>query len=182
MKIARLDHLVLTVADVAKTCDFYTTVLGMDVVQFGKGRIALRFGQQKINLHPADNIPGLVADKPTCGSGDLCFITETPIAEIVVHLRPRPARRRDRHHHLGLYPRPGPKPGRDFELLIDLHSEATGAGFLARRRQPNYWNSSDRHRLRFPFALGLLDRRGSRGTRRVAAFWRRAALSTFPSV
>lgn len=86
MKIARLDHLVLTVADVAKTCDFYTTVLGMDVVQFGKGRIALRFGQQKINLHPADNIPGLVADKPTCGSGDLCFITDTPIAEVVSHL------------------------------------------------------------------------------------------------
>jgi catechol 2,3-dioxygenase-like lactoylglutathione lyase family enzyme len=86
MQIARLDHLVLTVADIAKTCDFYTKVLGMEVVQFGEGRTALRFGQQKINLHPADNIPGLVADKPTRGSGDLCFITETPIGEVVAHL------------------------------------------------------------------------------------------------
>ena len=73
MQIARLDHLVLTVADIGRTCDFYTRVLGMEVVTFGEGRTALRFGQQKINLHPADNIPGLVADRPTAGSGDLCF-------------------------------------------------------------------------------------------------------------
>jgi catechol 2,3-dioxygenase-like lactoylglutathione lyase family enzyme len=86
MKIARLDHLVLTVADIERTCAFYTRVLGMEVVAFGEGRTALRFGQQKINLHPADDIPGLVADHPTPGSGDLCFITETPIAEVVAHL------------------------------------------------------------------------------------------------
>ena len=71
MNIARLDHLVLTVADIARACEFYTRVLGMEVVNFGEGRTALRFGQQKINLHPADNIPGLVADRPTPGSGDL---------------------------------------------------------------------------------------------------------------
>jgi len=86
MKIARLDHLVLTVADLERTCAFYTRVLGMEVVTFGEGRTALRFGQQKINLHPADNIPGLVAGRPTAGSGDLCFITETPVAEVVAHL------------------------------------------------------------------------------------------------
>ena len=86
MNIARLDHLVLTVADIERTCAFYTKVLGMAVVRFGEGRTALRFGQQKINLHPADNIPGLVADRPTPGSGDLCFITETPIARVVEHL------------------------------------------------------------------------------------------------
>ena len=87
MKIARLDHLVLTVADIDRTCAFYTKVLGMVIVTFGEGRTALRFGQQKINLHPADNIPGLVADNPTAGSGDLCFITETPLAEVVAHLQ-----------------------------------------------------------------------------------------------
>src|ERR1051325_11325871 len=84
--IARLDHHVLTVADIARTGEFYTRVMGMEVVNFGEGRTALRFGQQKINLHPADNIPGLVADTPTPGSGDLCFITEVPIAEVVRHL------------------------------------------------------------------------------------------------
>ena len=52
MQIERLDHLVLTVADIARTCEFYTRVLGMEVVTFGEGRTALRFGQQKINLHP----------------------------------------------------------------------------------------------------------------------------------
>ena len=86
MQIARLDHLVLTVADIAITCDFYTRVLGMEVATFGEGRTALRFGQQKINLHPVDNIPGLVADKPTPGSGDLCFITKVPLAEVAAHL------------------------------------------------------------------------------------------------
>ena len=87
MNIDHLDHLVLTVADIGRTCDFYTRVLGMEAVTFGDGRTALRFGRQKINLHPADNIPGLVADKPTPGSGDLCFITETPLAEVIEHLQ-----------------------------------------------------------------------------------------------
>jgi catechol 2,3-dioxygenase-like lactoylglutathione lyase family enzyme len=86
MNIARLDHLVLTVADIERTCAFYVRVLGMEVVSFGEGRTALRFGQQKINLHAADAIPGLVADRPTPGSGDLCFITEVPVTEVVAHL------------------------------------------------------------------------------------------------
>jgi catechol 2,3-dioxygenase-like lactoylglutathione lyase family enzyme len=86
MQIERLDHLVLTVADIERTCEFYTRVLGMEVVRFGEGRTALRFGQQKINLHPADNIPGLVANSPTPGSADLCFITAVPISEVTAHL------------------------------------------------------------------------------------------------
>ena len=86
MQIERLDHLVLTVADIPRTCDFYKLVLGMEVITFGEGRTALRFGEQKINLHPADNVPGLVADKPTAGSGDLCFITKVPLAEVITHL------------------------------------------------------------------------------------------------
>jgi catechol 2,3-dioxygenase-like lactoylglutathione lyase family enzyme len=86
MQIERLDHLVLTVADIDHTCEFYTRVLGMEVVRFGEGRTALRFGRQKINLHPADGIPGLVAAKPTPGSGDLCFITPEPLVEVIAHL------------------------------------------------------------------------------------------------
>jgi catechol 2,3-dioxygenase-like lactoylglutathione lyase family enzyme len=86
MNIERLDHLVLTVADIDRTCEFYTRVLGMEVAHFGEARTALKFGQQKINLHPADRIPGLVADRPTPGSGDLCFITAVPLAEVAVHL------------------------------------------------------------------------------------------------
>lgn len=49
--IDRLDHLVLTVADIETTCDFYARVLNMEVIIFGNGRKALQFGKQKINLH-----------------------------------------------------------------------------------------------------------------------------------
>ena len=86
MHIERLDHLVLTVADIDRTCAFYTRVLGMEVVHFGEGRTALRFGRQKMNLHPADKVPRLVANKPTPGSADLCFITSVPLAEVTAHL------------------------------------------------------------------------------------------------
>lgn len=50
----QLDHLVLTVQDVEASVDFYERVLGMQGVTFGSGRRALVFGNQKINLHPAD--------------------------------------------------------------------------------------------------------------------------------
>lgn len=86
MQIDRLDHLVLTVADITRTCEFYVRVLGMERVEFGNGRTALKFGRQKINLHAAGQAPGLVAARPTPGSGDLCFITSEPLSEIVAHL------------------------------------------------------------------------------------------------
>jgi Glyoxalase/Bleomycin resistance protein/Dioxygenase superfamily len=51
--IDRIDHLVLTVADLDQTIDFYVRVLGMQPVTFGAGRRALRFGRHKLNLHQA---------------------------------------------------------------------------------------------------------------------------------
>jgi catechol 2,3-dioxygenase-like lactoylglutathione lyase family enzyme len=53
MHIDALDHLVLTVRDVAATCDWYRSVLGMEAITFGAERRALAFGSQKINLHKA---------------------------------------------------------------------------------------------------------------------------------
>ena len=87
MKIERLDHLVLTVADLTKTCEFYERILGMETVTFGAGRKALAFGQQKINLHQAGKEFEPKAVKPTPGSGDLCFIASTPLAEVIEHLK-----------------------------------------------------------------------------------------------
>jgi catechol 2,3-dioxygenase-like lactoylglutathione lyase family enzyme len=84
--INRLDHLVLTVRDIAATCDFYGRVLGMDKVEFAGGRVALAFGNQKINLHPAGNEYEPKADTPVPGSGDLCFIADTPIDDVIAHL------------------------------------------------------------------------------------------------
>jgi catechol 2,3-dioxygenase-like lactoylglutathione lyase family enzyme len=87
MNIDRLDHLVLTVASIEATIEFYTRVLGMTAVTFDRGRKALQFGRQKINLHEAGREFEPKALRPTPGSADLCFITETPMAQVVVHLQ-----------------------------------------------------------------------------------------------
>ena len=84
--IDRLDHLVLTVADIDVTCDFYARVLGMVRTTFAGGRTALSFGRQKINLHPAGNEYDPKASIPMPGSGDLCFIAATPIDDVIAHL------------------------------------------------------------------------------------------------
>lgn len=85
--IERLDHLVLTVENIEKSCDFYSKVLGMQVVTFGENRKALTFGKQKINLHEAGKEFEPKAYRPTKGSADLCFITELPLNEFVEHLK-----------------------------------------------------------------------------------------------
>lgn len=88
--VSSLDHLVLTVADVDRTVAFYRDVLGMVPEQFqpadGSTRCALKFGRQKINLHPASKPFNPKAEKPTPGSGDLCFLSETPLADWQTHL------------------------------------------------------------------------------------------------
>lgn len=86
MRIDSLDHLVLTVADVAASCAFYERVLGMEVVTFGQGRKALAFGMQKINLHQAGREFEPKAERPTPGSADLCFLTTVPLPEVQAHL------------------------------------------------------------------------------------------------
>jgi catechol 2,3-dioxygenase-like lactoylglutathione lyase family enzyme len=86
MRIEVLDHLVLTVADIGLTRDFYERVLGMEPVVFGEGRYALAFGAQKINLHEAGQEFEPKASVPTPGSADLCFLTNASVAEVVEHL------------------------------------------------------------------------------------------------
>jgi catechol 2,3-dioxygenase-like lactoylglutathione lyase family enzyme len=87
MKIDRLDHLVLTVLSIDATCDFYSRVLGMKIVTFGEGRKALQFGRQKINLHERGKEFEPKALHPTAGSGDLCFITQVPLPQVLDHIR-----------------------------------------------------------------------------------------------
>ena len=81
IKIARLDHLVLTVVDIDKTVEFYTKVLGMEKEIFKGSRIALKFGNQKINLHKLGNEFEPKAFNVKNGSADLCFIINTPLIE-----------------------------------------------------------------------------------------------------
>lgn len=71
-----LDHLVLTVRDLHATERFYVELLGMQAVQFGEGRRALRFGAQKINLHQQGQEIAPHATHPVAGSADLCLLVE----------------------------------------------------------------------------------------------------------
>jgi catechol 2,3-dioxygenase-like lactoylglutathione lyase family enzyme len=86
--VDHLDHLVLTVASIDATVAFYTSSLGMELITFGN-RKALRFGEQKINLHQAGNEFEPKAVRPTPGSADLCFITNAPLEQVISHLNAR---------------------------------------------------------------------------------------------
>ncbi len=87
MNISHIDHIVLTVRNIEATVDFYQAVLGMDVETFGAGRTALKFGTQKINLHQQGKEFEPKSETPTPGSGDLCFITDTPLDEAIRHVQ-----------------------------------------------------------------------------------------------
>lgn len=85
--IQYLDHLVLTVQSVDKTCRFYVNVLGMERIEFGDNRIALKFGNQKINLHEVGKEIKPNAAVPQPGSADLCFIIDLPIDAAIRKVR-----------------------------------------------------------------------------------------------
>ena len=77
MLIKGLDHLVLTVDSIERSVTFYTSALGMDHEVFAGSRTALTFGTQKINLHEAGREFEPKAERPTPGSGDLCFLVDS---------------------------------------------------------------------------------------------------------
>ena len=88
MKIERIDHLNITVADIDRSIAFYKKVLGMEAEMIGEGRAALLFGQQKIHL---DLASGPMAPKgPEAAEkrmpAHICFVTEAPVSEIAAHL------------------------------------------------------------------------------------------------
>ena len=89
-RLSSLDHLVLTVEDIPASVAFYTSVLGMRAEVFhpadGTTRTALRFGNQKINLHDASTPFAPHARVPTAGSGDLCFLSDVALSDWQSHL------------------------------------------------------------------------------------------------
>lgn len=93
IRITALDHLVINVADVGRSAQWYHRVLGMEVKVFDPGhgkvpRTSLAFGAQKINLRPHDADPAdwFTADRVAAGSDDLCFLTPAAPEEVVAHL------------------------------------------------------------------------------------------------
>jgi catechol 2,3-dioxygenase-like lactoylglutathione lyase family enzyme len=99
VKVHALDHLVINVADVARSAEWYQRILGMEVKTFDPGegktpRTSLVFGNQKINVRPkdADKVDWFTADHETAGSDDLCFLTSSTPDEVVAHLTAQGAR------------------------------------------------------------------------------------------
>lgn len=87
MQLTSLDHLVMTCRDIEATLYFYHHILGMEIETFLKGRKALHFGEQKINLHEYGKEFEPKAHCPKPGALDLCFITKDPIDEWIKHLK-----------------------------------------------------------------------------------------------
>jgi len=94
VKVSAIDHLVINVADVARSAQWYQKVLGMEIRVFDPGsgktpRTSLMFGNQKINVRPrdADKIEWFTADHEIAGSDDLCFLTSSTPDEVVAHLK-----------------------------------------------------------------------------------------------
>ncbi len=86
MEITAIDHIVLTVTNIAETIKFYESVLGMEAELFSDGRTSLKFGTQKINLHQYGQEFEPKAKHPLPGSEDLCFISETKIDIAMKHV------------------------------------------------------------------------------------------------
>jgi catechol 2,3-dioxygenase-like lactoylglutathione lyase family enzyme len=88
VQVTGLDHLVLTVADIEATVGFYER-LGMSREVFGEGRVALRFGGQKMNLLELGAEIAPHARDPTSGSADICLLIAEPIEQVEAELRSR---------------------------------------------------------------------------------------------
>jgi catechol 2,3-dioxygenase-like lactoylglutathione lyase family enzyme len=84
MKIERIDHLNLTVADIDRSVEFYRRVLGMKTESIGEGRAALYFGEQKIHLDAAGGRMAMSGEKRM--PAHICFVTTTPLDEVKAHL------------------------------------------------------------------------------------------------
>jgi catechol 2,3-dioxygenase-like lactoylglutathione lyase family enzyme len=128
VRIDRLDHLVLTVADIDATMEFYTGVLGMRAVTFGAGRMALAFGHSKINLHRAGQEFEPKTHRPTPGSADLCLIAAGRMA----HQRGNPLKRGDIRQASTAWSGPAPPLTVSGRVTVDMRIPA---GAIARLRR-----------------------------------------------
>jgi len=84
--LSNVDHIVLTTRDLERCLDFYVRVMGMKLERYGEGRIALRFGPHKLNVHPPGYEASIKASRPTPGSLDLCFLADRPLESVVARL------------------------------------------------------------------------------------------------
>jgi len=90
MQLKRIDHLVITAKDVEATIEFYTKVLNMQEITVKSKNIelkAVRFGDQRFHIHQVGKEHEPKALKATPGSADICLVTDTPIPDVLNHLK-----------------------------------------------------------------------------------------------
>jgi catechol 2,3-dioxygenase-like lactoylglutathione lyase family enzyme len=80
------DHIVLCVADVERTIEFYAKALGMQPREERPGKWSLHFGANKISLQDARTAPDIARDTVP-GSGNYCVLTDEPVVQIARTLR-----------------------------------------------------------------------------------------------
>ncbi len=85
MEVRRIDHLVLAVADVEASLEFYERVLGMTRLELDPGRWSLVFGENRIGLQPVDDLPA-ISEGTVRGSGNFCVISDRPMTVVTAHL------------------------------------------------------------------------------------------------
>jgi catechol 2,3-dioxygenase-like lactoylglutathione lyase family enzyme len=85
--VNRIDHLVLNVADLEASAEWYGRVLGMRR-EIADGRTIMWFGEQKLHLRPVGvgQAEWFTAQNPATGSDDLCFATDEDVDAITSHL------------------------------------------------------------------------------------------------
>jgi catechol 2,3-dioxygenase-like lactoylglutathione lyase family enzyme len=86
MQILRLDHIVLCVADVQRSIDFYSSLLGMQPREERPGKWSLHFGPSKISLQEAMSAPS-IARETVPGSGNFCVLTSEPVERFASELQ-----------------------------------------------------------------------------------------------
>lgn len=86
MRTTGLDHPVIAMQDVDAACAFYRDVPGTQVQTLGDGRLALKFGQQKITIHETAHEIDPKADRPTSGPVDLRLLVEDSLDDVVATL------------------------------------------------------------------------------------------------
>jgi len=88
--IDHIDHIVLTTRDREGCVRFYRDVLGMKLESFqtpSETRWALKFGQQKINIHEWGREFTPRAHVAAPGTLDLCFIASVPLEDVMASLK-----------------------------------------------------------------------------------------------
>ena len=88
--IDHIDHVVLTTRNLPACLKFYSEILGMQLEKFQtptETRLALKFGNQKINVHEWGKEFTPRAHVAAPGTLDLCFISSVSLEEVISKLK-----------------------------------------------------------------------------------------------